>query len=93
VTYHEQLTEIYNKIKQMKLKNCITLDKQSGITETAKIIKKSITKRTYDSNEIYLKMDDFCNWSIHEHNINDLIITDDSIQLFDNDSFNVTFTK
>jgi hypothetical protein len=93
MTFNYNLNNLYQLIKSMKLKSCITIDKQARTTETAKIIKKSITKRSFGTNEIYFKMDDFCNWSIHEHNINELVITNDSIQLFDNDSFTVTFTK
>ena len=93
ITFNHNLNELYKLIKGFKLKNCITIDKKNNVTETAKIVKKSITKRSAGKNEIYFKMDDFINWSIHEHNFNEIIINEDSIQLFDNDLYTVTFTK
>lgn len=93
VNFNFELFQLYSQIKKMKLKNCITIDKKNNITESAKIIKKSMTNRSADTNEIYFKMDDFINWSIHEHNINEIIINSDSIQLFDNELYTVTFIK
>jgi hypothetical protein len=91
--FDHKLINLYNQIKKMKLKHCITIDKKNNVTESAKIIKKGITKRSAVTNDIYFKMDDFINWSIHEYNFNEIVITDDSIQLFDNDLYTVTFTK
>lgn len=93
IQFNSGLHSLYQQVKKMKLKYCVTADKKNNTTESAKIIKKSITKRSAGTNEIYFKMDDFCNWSIHEHNFNEIVINDDSIQLFDNDTFTVTFTK
>lgn len=93
ISFNYELSNLYNQIKKMKLKNCITINKKNNTTESAKIIKKSMTNRSADTNEIYFKMDDFINWSIHEYNINEIIINSDSIQLFDNELYTVTFTK
>jgi len=89
IEFNQRLANLYEQIKKMKLKTCVTIDKQKGTTETSKIIKKSITKRLADTNEIIIKTDDYMNYSIHEHNIDKIIINDDSIQLFDNDSYTV----
>jgi CRISPR/Cas system-associated protein endoribonuclease Cas2 len=91
--FNQQLINLFQQIKQMKLKNCVTLYKAENTTETANIIKKSINKRLTGTNEIVLKMDDFMCWSIGEHNFNEIIINNDSIQLFDTDNMTVTFTK
>jgi hypothetical protein len=93
IEFNQRLANLYEQIKKMKLKTCVTIDKKANTTTTAKIIKKSITKRLAATNEIIFKMDDYMSYSIHEHNIDKIIINDDSIQLFDNDSYTVTLTK
>jgi hypothetical protein len=93
IQFNNKIYNLYQQIKQMKLKKCITYVKETGNTETANIIKKSITNRSADTNEIYFKMDDFMSWSIHEHNFNDIVVNEDSIQLFENELYIVTFTK
>ncbi|MEH7116193.1 hypothetical protein V7128_02040 [Neobacillus vireti] len=93
MTFQDQLTNLYAQIKKMKLKNCITLDKQNGSEQTAKIIKKSMTKRTFGENEIVFKMDDYMSWSIHELNFNEITITDNSIVLFETNDMKVTFAN
>ena len=69
------------------------MNKDTNTTNSAKIIKKSMTKRTFGENEIVLKMDDYMSWSIHELNINEIIITDDSIKLFETENTMVSFVK
>jgi hypothetical protein len=88
-----QLENLFKQIKQMKLKNCITIDKKNNSTQSAKIVKKSITKRLFESNEIVFKMDDYMGWSIHELNFNEITITDNSIVLFETDDMKVTFSN
>ncbi|MED3562291.1 hypothetical protein [Bacillus xiapuensis] len=93
ITFNYNLNELYKLIKGFKLKKCVTIDKKNNTTETAKILKKFITKRAAGTNEIFFKMDDFINWSIHEYNFNEIVLKEDSIQLFDNELYTVTFTK
>lgn len=93
IQFNYKINKLYQLIKQMKLKKCVTYIKESGKVETANIIKKSITNRSADTNEIYFKMDDFMSWSIHEHNFDDIVVNEDSIQLFENELYVVKFTK